>query len=252
MTEENPFLVSDKPGPQSGSFDVAGRSVDASRGIEWLKQGWQIFVKNPGVWIAITVIMMVIYVVLGMIPLLGHLATSLLTPVFSAGILLGCKSLAEGGELRIDHLFAGFKDNVSNLVMLGVFYLIGLLLIFAAVFLVGGGAALTGAVMGQGRGAGMAFGGFFLAMLVMLALSVPLVMAMWFAPALVVFRQVAPFDAMKASFGACLKNMIPFLIYGVIALVLLAVAVVPFGLGLLVLGPVLAGSLYASYVEIFE
>lgn len=98
----------------------------------------------------------------------------------------------------------------------------------------------------------MALGGFFMAMLIMLALMVPLAMAVWFAPALVMFRNVAPLEAMKTSFFACLKNIVPFLVYGVILLVLSFIAMIPVGLGMLVLMPVMIGSVYISYAEIFE
>jgi uncharacterized membrane protein len=251
MSEQNPFLAAEG-GAAGGGFDAAGRTVDAGRSIEWLKQGWQLFVKNPGIWIAIAVIMMVFFIVLNFIPFIGSLAANFLMPVFAGGILLGCKSLNEGGELRVDHLFAGFKQNTGNLIMVGVFYLIGMAAIMAITFLVGGGAALGGGMMGRGAGVGMALGGLLLAILIMLALMVPLAMAIWFAPALVVFHNVAPLEAMKSSFFACLKNLVPFLVYGVILFVLGVIAVIPFGLGMLVLMPVMIGSVYVSYVEIFE
>src|SRR5262249_39664681 len=79
----------------------------------------------------------------------------------------------------------------------------------------------------------------------------PLFMALWFAPALAVFHQQGPAEAMKASFFACLKNVVPFLLYSVILLLLAFVASIPFGLGWLVLGPVIAASLYTSYRDIF-
>jgi len=220
--------------------------------VEWLKQGWQIFVANPGVWIAIAVILFVIFFILSLIPMIGQLALNFLMPIFSAGLLLGCRAMAKGEELRIDHLFAGFQNNVGNLIMVGVFYLVGSALIMLIVFMVGGGAAFSGAMMGGMDGVGMIGAGFMLAMLLMLLLSIPLMMAIYFAPALVVFRNAAPLDAMKISFGACLKNMVPFLVYGVVVLVLVFIAVLPFGLGLLVLMPVLAGALYHSYTDIFE
>lgn len=251
MAEQNPFLVPGGEAP-GGQFDPAGRSVEAGRSIEWLKQGWQLFTRNPGMWIAIAVILMVIVVVLSFIPVIGGLAAQFLMPVFAGGILLGCRSLAGGGDFGIDTLFAGFKQNTTNLILVGVFYLVGVVAITVLVFLVGGGAAITGGMMGRGPGVGMAVGGFFVAMLVMLALMVPLAMAVWFAPALVVFHNVAPLEAMKASFFACLKNIVPFLVYGVILFVLCMIAVIPFGLGMLVMLPVMMGSLYASYVEIFE
>lgn len=253
MAEQNPFLVPGGSSEQGGAaFDPAGRNVDAGRGLEWIKQGWQLFVKNPGMWIAIAVILLVIVIVLSFIPVIGSLAANFLMPVFAGGILLGCKSLTEGGDFGIDSLFAGFRQNTTNLILVGVFYLVGVIAITVLVFLIGGGAALTGGFIGHGPGVGVAMGGFFLAMLVMLVLLVPLAMAVWFAPALVVFRNVAPLEAMKASFFACLKNIVPFLVYGVILFVLCIVAMIPFGLGMLVMVPVMMGSVYASYVEIFE
>lgn len=247
--QQNPFLT--QP-PTGGGFDPSGRTVDAGRGIEWLKQGWQLFTKNPGIWIALALILMIIVVVLGFIPFLGNLALALLSPVFAGGLLAGCKALAEGGELRIDHLFAGFKEKTGNLIVVGAVSLGGFFLIALIMLAIGGGSAMTGAMMGRGIGAGMAVGGFLVGMLVGLALSVPLAMAVWFAPALVMFRDVAPVEAMKRSFSACLKNIVPFLIYGIILFVLSIVAMIPFGLGFLVLIPVTVGSVYSSYVEIFE
>lgn len=253
MSEQNPFIVPGGSSDQAGdSFDPSGRNVDVGRGLEWLKQGWQLFTRNPGMWIAIAVILMVIVVVLSFVPVVGTLAVNFLMPVFAGGLLLGCKSLSEGGEFGIDSLFAGFKQNTGNLILVGVFYLVGVIVITVLVFLIGGGAALTGGMIGRGPGVGMAVGGFFLAMLVMLVLLVPLAMAVWFAPALVVFRDVAPLEAMKASFFACLKNLLPFLVYGVILFVLCLIAMIPIGLGMLIMVPVMMGSVYASYVEIFE
>lgn len=252
MAEQNPFLVPSGSDGQGGGFDPAGRNVEVGRGLEWLKQGWQLFTKNPGVWIAIAVILMVIVVALSFIPVVGTLAINFLMPVFAGGILLGCKSLSGGGEFGIDSLFAGFKQNTSNLILVGVFYLIGVIAITVIVFLIGGGAAVTGGLMGRGPGVGMAVGGFIVAMLVFLALWVPLAMAVWFAPVLVVFHNLAPLEAMKASFSACLKNIVPFIVYGVILFVLYVIAMIPFGLGMLIMVPVTMGSVYASYVEIFE
>lgn len=253
MAEQNPFLVpSGGAGQGGGGFDPAGRNVEAGRGIEWLKQGWQLFTKNPGMWIAIAVILMVIVIVLSFIPVIGALAMNFLLPVFAGGILIGCKSLAEGGGFGIDSLFAGFKQNTTNLILVGVFYMIGAALIAGLVFMIGGGAAITGGLMGRGPGVGVAVGGFFVAMLVFLALMVPLAMAVWFAPALVAFHNISALDAMKASFSACLKNLVPFIVYGVILFVLYVIAMIPFGLGMLIMVPVTMGSVYASYVEIFE
>jgi uncharacterized membrane protein len=232
-------------------FNGDCRTVPAGNAFEWLKQGWAMFVVNPGIWIAMMVILIVIFVALSVVPLIGQLAAHLLTPVLGAGMLIACRKIAKEEAIEIPDLFAGFKRNTGELVMLGVLYMVGMLAIFAVVAVLGGGSLASGLMMGRAAGYGMALGGMLLAMLLALALSVPLFMAIWFAPALVVFNNMQPIPALKASFNACMKNMVPFLVYGLITMVLCFFAALPVGLGFLVLGPVLAGSVYASYRDIF-
>ena len=56
---------------------------------------------------------------------------------------------------------------------------------------------------------------------------------------------------MKLSLSACFGNFGAFVLLGVLIYVLIWVAMIPAGLGVLVLVPVLAGTLYASYLDIF-
>jgi uncharacterized membrane protein len=90
-----------------------------------------------------------------------------------------------------------------------------------------------------------------LAVLIYLALLVPVLMALWFAPALASLHQLGAIDALKQSFAGSLKNTVPFLVYGLVLLVLAIVATLPFGLGWLALGPVMAASIYTSYRDIY-
>jgi uncharacterized membrane protein len=64
-------------------------------------------------------------------------------------------------------------------------------------------------------------------------------------------RNDEPLASMKTSFVACLANIWPMLVYSLVGLVLAIVATIPFGLGWLVLGPVFAASVYASFKDIF-
>ncbi|MCB1933480.1 MAG: hypothetical protein KDI45_13565 [Candidatus Accumulibacter sp.] len=236
------------PAPQ---FNGASRRVDAGNAVNWLKQGWAIFIANPGAWIAMMVILLVIYVGLAIVPLIGPLAAHLLTPVLAAGMLIACHKLARDQPLEIGDLFAGFQQHTAALLTLGVLYMIGMLAIMLLIMLLAGGGMAGAMVLQSPLGAGIAFGGILLAGLLWALLSVPVVMAVWFAPALVVFNAMQPVDALKASFNACLKNVLVFLVYGLIVMVLGFFAALPVGLGFLVLGPVLAGSVYASYRDIF-
>ncbi|MBL8394330.1 MAG: hypothetical protein JNK99_06180, partial [Candidatus Accumulibacter sp.] len=108
-----------------------------------------------------------------------------------------------------------------------------------------------GLLLSNPLGAGIALGGLLLAGLFWLLLSLPLMMAIWFAPALVLFNDMPPIAALHASFQCCIRNVLVFLVYGLLVMVLCFFAALPVGLGFLVLGPVLAGSAYASYRDTF-
>ena len=219
------------------------------------------FTGAPGVWIVITVLYLVIMVMLSFVPVLGSLATTLLAPVFAGGVLLGCRAADRGGALTVAHLFAGFAERLWPLMLVGLLYLVGTLaivavvgaLLFAAVGMTGIAALMTGDPLQAGLAAFAALGiGALLAVLLGLLLGIPLLMAFWFAPALVALRNDEPLAAAKASFDACLRNMLPMLVYSLLGLAFAIGASIPFLLGWFVLGPVFAASFYASYKDIFE
>ena len=247
--------VADVPAlADEGNFILDGQAVPAGNGWTWITDGWALFAKQPGIWIAIVVVFLIIFVVISLIPFVGGLAAALLGPVFAGGIMLGCRALDQGDELEFGHLFAGFGDPFRKLVLLGAVYLAALIVIVLVAALVGGfsvAAVLGGISAGDVERATIGGAALVIALLIGLALFVPVAMAMWFAPALIVFNHYGVTDAIKASFVGCLKNVVPFLVYGVIFLGLAIAATIPFGFGWLILGPTLAASIYASYRDIY-
>jgi uncharacterized membrane protein len=245
--------VADAAVVPQGNFVPGGRGVSAGNGWSWFTGGWELFKKQPGMWIGLIVVAFIIMLVLALIPFLGSLALTVLGPVFAGGVMLGCKSLREGGELELGHLFAGFKDKFGTLAAVGAIYLVAAVVLALIVGLV------TGASMFPARGGGDptagqtagAIMGMLLAMLIMMALMIPVAMAIWFAPALVVVNGRGAVEAMKESFFGCLKNIVPMIVYGVVLLIASVIAAIPLGLGYLVLMPVVAGSIYAAYRDIY-
>jgi uncharacterized membrane protein len=245
--------VADAATATQGNFIPGGRRVDAGNGWAWIVSGWELFKKQPGMWIGIVVVAMILFFVMALIPFIGSLASMVLGPVFAGGVMLGCKALDEGGELEFGHLFAGFKEKLGPLAAVGAIYLVAVIVIALVVGLVTG-AGLFALMGGGDPGAGATAGavmGMLLAVLLMLALLVPVFMAIWFAPSLVVLQDRGAVDAMKESFAGCLKNIVPFLLYGVVLFVASIVAAIPLGLGYLVLLPVAAGSVYTAYRDIY-
>jgi len=245
--------VADVPASGSeGNFNSEGQAVAAGHGWKWITEGWELFKRQPGTWILLLIIFVLISVLIALIPVLGSIASNVLWPVFAGGIILGCRELAQGGELAVGHLFAGFRDHFGKLIVIGILYLVALIVIVIVAFAITGAGIGFGALLGVDRGGAEAsVMTILLAVLVALALIIPVAMAAWFAPALVVLNDIGVGDAVKASFWACLKNIVPFLVYGLIGLGLAIVASIPFGLGWLALGPTLAASVYASYRDIF-
>ena len=233
------------------AFTGDSRRVDVGAGFDWLRQGWAVFMAQPGQWVILSLLLLIMMLAISIVPLIGALAGNLLTPVFLAGTLHASRRTLAGETPDIGDLFAGFKTHTGNLVILGLLYMLGMFCVFLICAAVGGGGVIGGLMSGSVIGAGVAFGSVALAMMLSLVLSVPLFMAMWFAPALVFFNRMPPFDALKASFEACMKNALPFLVYGLIVLILAFFAALPLFLGFLVLLPVIAGSVYVSYRDIF-
>lgn len=226
-------------------------TVSPAQALQWLAAGWRLFTANPGVWVAQALILIVILTALGFVPLIGWAAAPVALPVLLAGMVAGARSLDEGGTLRVDHLFEGLKRHAGNLLMVGGFYLLGGLVAGLVAAAIGGSALLTGMMTGSAGGAGMAMGGMMLGMLVFSVLWGFLMMALWFAPALVMLQDVAPLDAMKLSVQACLGNLLTFVVLAVMLFVLGWIAMLPAGLGTLVLIPVLAGALLAAWRDTF-
>lgn len=237
---------------------MQSRTVSAANGWNWIRDGFRLFMQSPAIWIALFLIYLLIGGVLSIIPLLGPIVLHLLAPVFIAGFMLGCRALENEQELEINHLFAGFKQNTSQLVTVGGIYLAGIILIAGVIFMASGGAVLSALTVNShdveraSAAAAAAGGGVMLVALLGLSALIPLMMAYWFAPILVVFHDLTAADAMKTSFNACLRNILPFTVYSVVAAVLIILAAIPFGIGLVVLIPTMMASLYVSYKDVFD
>ncbi len=242
--------------PAMPRLSLPGRSLPASAGTSWIGEGWKLFTQAPLMWIVFVVLLFIFAVVVSFVPILGNIAFQVLSPVFAAGFIMGCWSLENGGELEFEHLVAGFKRNFANLAILGVIYMVAslaILVVFAAfvgfslipALLAGSGTADSLAALGAMGGA------LIVGTLVCTVLFALLLTAYWFAPALVVMHGMAPIEAMKASFGASWRNVVPFLVYGVIMVLLAIIALIPVGLGMLVWVPLTIASSYRAYRQIF-
>ena len=226
-----------------GDYIDGGRAVAPGRGWEWIASGWATFKHQPGQWILITFVLGLVVIGISLVPFLGSLAMPVLMPAFVGGLMLACARIERGEDIGIADLFSAFQKGAGPLLILG---LIGFGLAIAAMI-----PAMVLLFM-LGFGSSGPRGTFFLLIvLIYVALLVPMYMALWFGPPLVALQDLPPGRAIGQSFRACLKNIIPFLVYSVVLLPLMVVATLPLFLGWLVLAPVVVASIYAGYRDIF-
>ncbi|MCC6161083.1 MAG: hypothetical protein IT526_02400 [Nitrosomonas sp.] len=234
---------------------MEARHVRGKQGLQWILSGFYFFRMAPLNWILLCFTYLLIGTTLGLVPYLGGFVGILTVPVFVAGIMVGCRQLDLSGKLELEYLFYGFKKYTSSLITIGGIYLVGDILITGFFMLRGGDAVvdmwLHGKRFDETELAGVA-NDILSATLFSLLLSIPLLMAIWFAPMLVIFEQMPPFIALRKSFFACLKNFFAFQVYAVTLLILGVLAAIPYGLGFIVWFPVAFASVYVSYKDIFH
>jgi hypothetical protein len=239
------------PPTDSGQFVPYGRSLPPGRGAGWIGDAWRLLRAQPGMWAAALVLLFIAYIVLSMIPLVNFFV-QLLVPFAYAGIATAADQQRRTGTFELGALLAGFnKQPVSMLAVSGVTLLAGI--IFLAVLFIFIGTAVFGATMGGGQPDPSVFlsSRFWLAILVGIALMVPVGFATYLAPQLIVLHDQPALTAMKMSLVGCVKNIVPGIVFLLCAMVLIVASMIPLFLGLLISIPIMAITNYTVYRDIF-
>lgn len=248
------------------------RVVSAARGARWLAEGWRMFRAAPLGWLFLVFGYWLVMTMLGLVPLLGLVAASVLVPAFSVGFMAASRAASQGQPLDMALLFAGFRGRVPAQLVLGVAYSAGLALAIGGSMLADDGVLARWLLTGRRPDNEADAEGVLAAIGAAAALYLPVMMMLWFAPLLVAWHAMAPAKALFYSFFACWLNWRAFCAYALAvsfiaflvpsALLLLlallsegAMRVSPMALMfplLLILLPTLLASFYASYRDVFE
>ncbi|HTU99096.1 MAG TPA: BPSS1780 family membrane protein [Luteitalea sp.] len=233
MTFDNPFqppasTLDLAPPELPGALITDGRTVPASRGWQWVRDSFTMVAAAPLTWAGITVVFFLLAIAISILPIVS-LLWNVGMPILLGGLMLGCHAMTHGEPIALRHMFSGFEaPRLQNLAMVGVLYLAATVVMVFALVIVGvGGAFGLAAMVGTEQleaqpllvGSGMA-----IIILLAFGLGAALSMTIWFAPALVALHNIAPLEAMRMSLRGSLRNMVPFLVYGVLLLLVLLVA----------------------------
>jgi len=193
----------------------------AAQGSAWLRRAFAMFRQYRLQWVLLFCGYLAVLFAVNLIPAVGPLVVFALKPVLAVGLLAAAWSQERGGAPAMSQLFHGFRSNVLALLSIGAFFVLGMALVIQASAIVDGGklrdfvAGLTPVTEEQAREA-FANTQMQLAMLFSAVLALPVLLATWWAPALVVFHDVGAAKALATSLRASLANWRALATYTVI------------------------------------
>lgn len=225
--------------------------VPMGRGAAWLTEAFGLFRRSPLAWIGLCAGWLAIWFGLLMVPVFGPVIGNLLQPTFFAGFAIAAFKQTAGEPVTMSELFGGFKRNLRGLLQVGVIMVIVQL---ASLMLMRGLGLPTWPAdkpFDVVQYAEMVRQAWWI---VLAGFSLPALAsaALWFAPQLLVFHNMPLSHAIRWSVYAALANIGAMLLYGVLLVLLLFIAWIPFGIGLLVMLPVMVISTYTGYRDVFE
>ena len=192
---------------------------EARHGIAWLKQAYVLFSRKRLPWIMLLLTYYILLKLLLYVPYVGPYAISILKPVFAVGLLAAAWTQERGGTPQLNQLFQGFRANLGSLLPIGIFFVVGVTAAVFASSLIDNGKLLDllsnagGTMTEEDFTAALADGALQAGMLFSALLTLPILIATWWAPALVVFQNAGAGTALAVSFRAAIANFRPLAIY---------------------------------------
>jgi hypothetical protein len=229
---------------------MQARVVKSLAGWQWWRCGWELFKRNPPMWLILSMILSIIVGVLRVIGPLGMVVLTLLMPFLSAGMLRGARDADQDRQLKVTHLVSGMMDKAlrGRLLPLGVILIvISVTMTLLAIAAIGNKSAISASEL-----AGLSSFAFLA--------GVPVFMAYFYAVPLALFSAAKAPAALKASLLACLKNGGAFFIWFLVYAGLMILAFIPMQIGLpplsffalCTVNAISFCTAYCSYKDVFQ
>ena len=189
--------------------------ITTSAGIDWIRQGFALFRKQPAELSMLFLLYMLLMFSLSLIPLVGQLLPLLLVPVFTMAFMQACVDIEADRKVKPGLLLTAFRSPApGSLLRLGALYLIAAIVSAAASSLIDGGTfwkLLSGEIRPDQED--IAVNDLPLAMLFSAVIYVPFAMGFWHAAPLVMWQRMSLFKAIFYSFFAVRRCGKAFLAY---------------------------------------
>ena len=248
------------------------QNIPSQVGIEWIRQGFALFRKQPAELSMLFLLYMLLMFAVSLIPLIGQALPLLLVPVFSMAFLQACVHIEQGKKVLPNLLWTGFRSPaLPILLQLGVIYMLAAVFSVAASSVVDGGLfwkLLSGQLNPEKEK--IVADALPLAMIFAALIYIPFCMALWHAAPLAAWPRMSLVKSIFYSFFAVRNCGKAFLAYGLgwivmgIAIPAFISAILMLAIGrseimMMVLMPfsivmtiVMYCSFYPTYVQVFD
>ncbi|HQY76630.1 MAG TPA: BPSS1780 family membrane protein [Rhodoferax sp.] len=192
--------------------------VPAGQGVQWVKQGMRTFWRQPLALSGLFFMFMAAMSLLSMVPLLGNILALVILPGATLGLMAATKEALTGKfpmPVLLVSAFRAGKQQLQAMLLLGAIYAAGFLLVLGISALADGGKFAQLYLVGGAMSVELLQApDFQLAVLLSMALYLPLSLLFWHAPALVHWHGVQPVKSLFFSLVACLRNFWAFTLFG--------------------------------------
>lgn len=193
--------------------------VPARQGVLWVKQGIAAFWRQPLALSGLFFMFMAAVSVLSIVPIIGSILALALLPGATLGLMAATRESLAGKFPMPVVLISGFragKQQLRAMLVLGAIYAAGFVLMLGISAMADGGKFARLYLMGGTLSEELVLApDFQLAVLLAMAVYMPLSLLFWHAPPLVHWHGVAPVKSLFFSFVACMRNFGAYTLFGV-------------------------------------
>jgi hypothetical protein len=219
------------------------RAVPVGHAFAWYEEAMRLWKRSPAMWAALAVVTLGVELALEAVPSVGPLIGKIVTPLVAAGMVLAAFAADRGGSVRLAHAFAAFAAPAGA---------IGAIVVASAATYLGQAAAAwwiaeVNVLVHSADYVRLSPAAIVGIYVVGVLVSLPFT----FVPFHVLLERAGTRDAFSASFRAFSLNALPLLVYGALALLLIAFGVLTLFVGFVVALPLWVASSYAAWKDVF-
>lgn len=240
-------------------------ALPALTGLLWIRQGLALFRQNPLEFLSLQLVCWTSLSMLQLLPLIGQLLSLILVPACGFIVMQACRQVARGESPWAESLINELRPQAQAMLRLGLVWVLTTVLASltaSAIFVLFDDRLSWKMLSGQIplQAEKIQASHLWLASSGAVCAILPLLMALWFAPMLVVWQKMTAPKAMFFSLMTIWQARLPFLLYGLawvflffLSVFLAALVSIPFTLILppFILAFILTPALFLLLLTVF-